>query len=130
MVPPSYFGPSYISQKRWSELWQQCARLDYLPMCHVKAIHKKHSPTKIVPEILKYQVKEIDMIRDRTFFLELTRQLHNTKAISVGGVLRHYLKALEQEPQDLIGKDETETGVDEGHLYFEWERKKKRYKLI
>jgi plasmid rolling circle replication initiator protein Rep len=130
MVPSSYFGANYLSQKRWAELWQQSARLDYLPRCHVKAISKNHNPTKIVPEILKYQVKESDMIRDRSFFLELTRQLHNTKAVGVGGVLRHYLKALEQEPEDLVGKDETETAVDEGHLYFEWERKKKKYELL
>ncbi len=130
MVPAGYFGAGYLSQKRWAELWKQCARLDYLPRCHVKAIEKKHNPTKIVPEILKYQVKESDMIRDHAFFLELTRQLHNTKSVGVGGVLRHYLKALEQEPDDLIGKDETEVGVDEGHLYFEWQRHKKKYELL
>jgi plasmid rolling circle replication initiator protein Rep len=130
MVPASYFGASYLSQKRWAELWQDCGRLDYLPRCHVKAIAKHHNPTKIVPEILKYQVKESDLINDRDWFLELTRQLHNTKAVGVGGVLKHYLKALEQEPEDLIGKDETETTPDEGHLYFEWQRKKKKYELL
>jgi len=130
MVPAGYFGAGYLSQKKWAELWQECCRLDYLPRCHVKAISKKHNPAKIVPEILKYQVKESDMIRDRSFFLELTRQLHNTKAVGVGGVLKHYLKALQQEPEDLIGKDETETAADEGHLYFEWERKKKKYELL
>lgn len=127
MVPAGYFGAGYISQKRWVDLWQQCARLDYMPRCHVKAIAKHHNPTKIVPEILKYQVKESDLVSDRNWFLELTTQLHNTKAVVVGGVLRHYLKALEQEPTDLIGNDDQEIAPDEGHLYFEWHRKKKTY---
>lgn len=127
MVPPSYFGASYLSQEKWVELWKQCARLDYYPRCHVKAIHKKHNPIKIVPEILKYQVKESDMIYNREFFLELSRQLHNTKTVAVGGVLRSYLKALEQEPEDLVGKNSDEDSIDEGHLYFEWQRHKKSY---
>jgi hypothetical protein len=80
-----------------------------------------------VPEILKYQVKESDMIYNRKFFLELTRQLHNTKTVAVGGVLRYYLRVLEQEPEDLVGKNSEEDSVDEGHLYFEWHRQKKNY---
>ena len=130
MVPPSYFsGQDYLSQNRWVELWRQCARLDYNPSCHIKAIAKHHNPCVIVPEILKYQVKESDLIADRDWFLELTKQLHRTKAVSVGGVLRRYMSNLESEPSDLIG--ESEDGLpDEGHLYFGWEAKKKKYKLI
>ena len=128
IVPAGYFGAGYLSQKRWAELWQQCTRLDYEPMCHIKAIDKSYNPMKIIPEILKYQVKESDLISDRAWFLELTNQLHNTKSVAVGGILRDYLKALEQEPTDLIGKDD-EAAPDEGHLYFEWQRKKKSYKL-
>jgi plasmid rolling circle replication initiator protein Rep len=131
MVPPSYFsGQDYLSQQRWSELWQQCARLDYKPVTHVKAIAKHHNPMIIVPEILKYQVKESDLVSDRTWFLELTKQLHKTRAVAVGGVLRPYMKQLEQEPEDLIGKDDEVDPVDEGHLYFGWKREKKRYKLV
>ena len=44
-------------------------------------------------------------------------------------MLRHYMGTLEQDPEDLIGKDD-ETNVDEGHLYFGWENKKKKYKLL
>ncbi len=130
MVPPSYFsGQAYLSQKRWSELWQRATRLDYKPMVHVKAVAKHHNPQILIPEILKYQVKESDLVADRAWFLELTKQLHKTRAVSVGGVLRDYFRELEEEPEDLIGKDE-EVAVDEGHLYFGWKREKKKYKLI
>lgn len=129
MVAPGYFGPNYLSQDRWTELWQQSARLDYKPMTHVKAVPKHDDPTVIISEILKYQVKESDLIANREWFLELTKQLYKTRAVAVGGVLRSYMRDLEQEPEDLIGTD-NQGEVDEGHLYFEWKREKKKYKLI
>jgi plasmid rolling circle replication initiator protein Rep len=130
MVPPSYFsGQDYLSQQRWAELWQQSARLDYQPICHIKAIAKKHNPQVLVPEILKYQVKESDLVADREWFLELTKQLHKTRAVAVGGVLKHYMNELEKEPENLIGEDD-ELTPDEGHLYFGWKKVKKKYKFV
>lgn len=61
--------------------------------------------------------------------MELTRQLQKTRAIATGGVLKQYIRELEQEPDDLIGQEETGE-VDEGHLYFGWKRNIKKYKLV
>ncbi len=127
MVPPSYFSHGYLSQATWVELWQQCLRIDYKPIIDVRAIAKQHDPKVIIPEILKYQVKESDLVADREWFLELTRQLHNTRAVAIGGVLRRYMQELEEEPQDLIGKDEETDEVDEGSLSFRWKRQSKKY---
>ena len=57
--------------------------------------------------------------------------MHKMRTIATGGVLKKYLKQLEQEPEDLIGKDENETKseVDKDHLYFNWRYRGKRYKL-
>lgn len=130
MVSPSYFsGQDYISQAKWAELWQQCLRIDYKPMVHVRAIAKHNDPQVIIPEILKYQVKESDLVRDREWFLELTNQLHKTRAVAVGGILKDYLKELEEEPEDLIGESDNPDPVDEGSLYFGWRRVQKQYKL-
>lgn len=130
MVPPSYFsGQDYLSQKRWSELWQKCAKTDYEPMMHIKAIAKNHNPSQIIPEILKYQVKESDLVANRDWFLELTRQMHKTRAVAVGGVLRGYFRELEEEPEDLIGSDNL-AEPDEGRLYFGWKKEKRKYKLV
>lgn len=115
-----------ISQSKWVELWQQCLRVDYKPIIHVSAIAKHHDPKVIVPEILKYQVKESDLVADREWFVELTRQMHQTRGIAVGGVLRRYMQKLEQEPT-LIGKDE-ETEVEQESLTFRWKRNTKKYK--
>ncbi len=129
MVKPSYFsGPNYLSSKKWSELWAKSLRIDYHPVTHVKAIAKHHDPRVIIPECLKYTLKESDLTIDREWLIELTHQMHKVKAISVGGVLRKYMKQLEQEPQDLIG-DEGEREVDEGKLYCNWRRLEKKYRF-
>lgn len=128
MVSASYFGVNYVSQVRWVEMWRSSARLDYNPQTHVRAIAKNHNPTEIVPEILKYQVKESDLVVNREWFLELTKQLYKTRAVAVGGVLRSYMSELEREPEDLIGNDK-EGELDEGHLFFGWRRQEKKYRL-
>ncbi len=127
MVAPSYFSHGYLSKVKWVGLWQQCLRIDYEPILDIRAIAKQHDPKVIIPEILKYQVKEPDLVANREWFLELTRQLHNTRAVAIGGVLRKYMQELEEEPEDLIGKDEETDEIDEGSLSFRWQRESKKY---
>ena len=130
MVQPSYFTHGYISHAKWVALWQKCLRIDYQPIVHISAIAKHHDPKQLIPEILKYQVKESDLIGDREWFLELTRQLHQSRAIAVGGILRHYMRELEEENQDLIGASEEMDEVDEEKLSFRWESKLQRFKIV
>ena len=131
MVKSSYFGKGYIKQQDWVELWRDVMRLDYNPILDVQAVKQGDTPTQLVPELLKYCVKESDLVNDRQWFLELTRQLHKTRAISTGGVLKSYLKELEQEPEDLIGKDEeAEILEDELKLMFGWKRQEKKYRMV
>lgn len=133
LVKPSYFsGQVYLSQARWVDLWQQCLRIDYNPVINIQAIKKTLAPTCIIPEILKYQVKESDLVNDREWFLELTRQLHGTRAIAIGGMLRDYMRdqveeseALESEA--LIDESSNINDVDGSGLYFEWQHRQKKY---
>lgn len=127
MVLPSYFSHGYLSHAKWVALWQQCLRIDYQPVIDISAIAKHHDPKILIPEILKYQVKESDLVADREWFLELTRQLHKTRAIAVGGVLRQYMRELEEKNQDLISESEETDEVDEGSVSFKWERKLQKY---
>ena len=130
IVSPSYFSRNYLNYDQWAELWQRAARLDYKPQVSIRAVDKNHDPTILIPEILKYSVKESDLYKSREFLLGITEQLYKVRRVSVGGVLRSYMKKLEQEPEDLIGKDEeNENEVDEGHLYFQWKYQEKKYKL-
>jgi hypothetical protein len=130
MVPASYFSHGYIKQAEWVELWRDCLRLDYNPVIDIQAVRKGVTPSCLIPELLKYCTKESDMVADREWFLELTKQLHKMRAIATGGVLKQYLRELEEEPTDLIGVDEDEVGEDYGRLLFGWRRSEKRYKII
>lgn len=130
LVKPSYFSHGYLSQAKWCELWQKSLRVDYQPMLDVQAVKKGQSPMSLVPELLKYCTKESDLVADREWFLELTRQMKNMRCISTGGILKDFLQELEQEPEDLVGHEEDSTEVDEGHLYFGWKRDVKKYKLV
>ena len=130
LVPSQYFsGKGYMSQDKWVELWRSCMRLDYNPILDVQAIRRGKQPMSLVPELLKYCVKESDLVRDRECFLELTRQMKNIRCVATGGVLKQYLKELEREPEDLIGKDDEESDSGDVDLYFGWRRSEKRYRL-
>ena len=131
LVQSSYFSHGYLKQADWCELWRRSLRIDYQPVVDVQAVKKGAQPMSLVPELLKYCTKESDLVSDREWFLELTRQMHKLRCVATGGVLKQYLKELEQDPDDLIGKEETaEKEIDEGHLYFGWKRGEKKYRLI
>lgn len=130
MVQSSYFTHGYMKQSEWVELWRESMRFDYNPVIDVQAVRKSNGPVDLIPELLKYCTKESDMVADRDWFLELTRQLHKMRAIATGGVLKEFLRELEQEPEDLIGIDETEVGEDYGRLFFGWRSREKKYKMV
>ena len=131
MVKSSYFKKGYLSQKRWCELWQQSLRIDYQPVLDVQAIKPHKCPTVLIPEILKYQTKESDMVADRDWFLEFTSQVRKTRAVAVGGVFRDYFRNAEREiEEDLIGEGDGSDQPDEGKLYFGWRRTEKKYRMV
>lgn len=131
LVPSSYFsGRDYMSKKKWIELWQNCARLPYKPILDVQALNRDIPPTALIPEVLKYAVKESDLVRDREWLLELTHQLHKTLGVTVGGVLRDYFRNTDQEIEgDLIGQSD-DSDIDEGYLLFGWKRQEKKYRMV
>lgn len=129
LVPTTYFGNDYLSKNKWIEMWRKSMRLDYKPILDVQSVKQGKYPMDLVPELLKYCTKESDMVADREWFLELTRQMHKMRSIATGGVLKEYLKELEQEPDDLVGED----GLIEdefGRLYFGWRSGEKKYRMV
>lgn len=132
MVPAGYFGSAggYLSKDKWVELWQKSLRVGYQPSVHVTAVKPKKGSeiSAAIKETLKYGVKPEEAINDPLWLLELTDQLHNTRAIAVGGVFRRYLS--EEEPQDLININEQEEEaepVTEENFKFGWRQQIKRY---
>ena len=130
MVRPGYFGKNYIKQDEWVGMWRKSMRLDYNPILDVQAIKKGSQPMQLVPELLKYCTKESDLVADREWFLELTRQMQKMKCVTTGGVLKEYLQELEQEPEDLIGEGDKLEPEAEQSLYFGWKRQQRQYRVV
>lgn len=137
LVPSSYFGKGYIKQETWRELWQQSLRVDYLPVVNVRAVQPRKGVADTVDavavavlETMKYGVKEADLMSDAGWLQELTKQLHKSRAISVGGVLKEFLK--EEEPDDLIhAEGESQDDCDTDSLvWFGWREMVARYKKL
>ena len=129
MVKPSYFGKGYMKQEDWVELWRKSLRIDYNPVLDCRAVKRGQEPMQLIPEILKYCTKESDLVGDRDWFLELTRQMQKMRCIATGGILKQYLRDLEAEPEDLIGEGDDSDPIDEAKLFFGWKRREKLYRL-
>ncbi len=132
LVSSRYFGDQYIKQEEWRELWQHALRADYLPVVNVKAVKPRQGELTngvaiALLETLKYGVKESDLMHDAAWLSELTKQLHKTRAVSVGGVLKDYLS--EEEPEDLVHAEgeEPSEGESEVRVWFGWREMVKRY---
>ena len=134
-VKPSYFSHGYIRQAEWVEAWRQCLKVDYDPMLDVQALKPTDSMVGLLMEVIKYQVKPNDLLfANREWFLEYTKQIHGTKAISFGGIFKEYFRNFDRDvgEDEMLGKtdDSEDPGVDEGHLFFGWRRIEKKYRLV
>lgn len=132
VVPSTYFiGRNYLSQKKWAELWQQCLRVDYEPVVDVRKVYAKKEKTLIdaVRETCKYSVKPSDLMADSDWLAGITEQLHKTRSVSVGGILKDYLK--EDDPEDLISENLDKDSNDEimQTLVFGWREMVAKYLL-
>jgi hypothetical protein len=146
MVKPSYFSTGYVKQERWTQVWQECLGVEYTPIVDVRTVRPGKaekgsegiSMLSAICETVKYAVKPSECLRENAGFhmsnqdwlAGLTAQLHKTRAIATGGVLKRYLKELEEEPEDLIHADEEGyTPVDEEspRMAFSWNRNINRY---
>lgn len=132
MVPCGYFSTrgGYLSKDKWIKLWRSCLRVDYDPSIDIKAINHKANEQGLVGalrEVFKYQVKPGDLVYDKAWLIELTKQMHKTRSIGLGGVFKKYLS--EHEPEDYITEDsdaDNELLTDERFLA-NWKRDIKRY---
>ncbi len=159
MVHEGYFKRGYISQERWRELWQDALKVSYDPWVDVRSVREKKGKVEgiendpviaAVVETVKYTVKPSDILRgdncqqpgervrmtDQEWLIELTRQMHKTRAIATGGILKDYLKVLEDEraneKDDLIHINEDgeyERDAESPRVRFGWGSQEKRYAM-
>ena len=131
-VPSSYFGRSYLSQQKWTDLWKSCLKVDYTPIVDIRKVKilKDSDLDSAFRETLKYSVKPADLISDPDWLAELTKQMHKVRSVSVAGLFKEYL--LEDEPDDLISEDSTDDSLGESKetLTFGWREDFERYRKI
>ena len=134
MVESGYFGKNYINQKEWIEIWRKSLRVDYAPTAHVKSIKDLSGNDNLlnaIKEVAKYTVKGDDLIAEKGWLDELTKQVHKTRAISVGGVLKQYLSDNEATNEELIlGEviDDPNLTIDPYYLA-QWDKPETRYTI-
>lgn len=109
VVNKSYFTDKdyYISQEKWTSLWQESLRCDYVPRVHIEAFKNKNN--KGIAEAAKYTVKDSDYLvkndpdlTDETV-ITLDIALHHRRLVAFGGILKDEHKRLKLE--DLNNKD-------------------------
>jgi plasmid rolling circle replication initiator protein Rep len=135
MVRPGYFsGKNYVTQRRWTELWRECALLDYNPIVYIRSVKKKPGAIsgemplrRAISETFKYAVKPSDMFGD--WLIELTTQVFRLRFIACGGALKNVLRESEETEKDLLLADENSGNEeDKPKLFFDWHRQIRRYK--
>jgi plasmid rolling circle replication initiator protein Rep len=141
MVAPAYFQGDYLKQDEWAELWRHCLRINYRPVVDIRTVKLALVPDtqRVNPmpkhmwaamaEVLKYAVKPSDMVRDHDWFLELVEQVHHTRGVAIGGILKRYIK--EREEENLKSEPgETPTDETKEQLYFGWKQKVRKHRKI
>jgi plasmid rolling circle replication initiator protein Rep len=136
-LKPSYFSRGYLSTSDWAALWQNALKADYTPVCDVRIVKAKKTDSDsdseaidgikaAIVEVIKYTVKPSDMVQDGDFLIAMVEQLHNIRAVSLGGIFKEYLAEQEEDHQD---GEEVEHEENEGGLHFGWRQTVKRYQL-
>lgn len=124
MVKPSYFSHGYVKHDQWLRAWQEAARDDTITQVDIRAMKGQ----KAIAEVLKYSVKESDLIESPDWLFELTRQVKNLRFIATGGLLKEMLKEDLTEQEMITGDDSDDgKGEDEVSLFATWLPGARRY---
>ena len=120
-------------------MWRKSLRADYDPIVDIRPIRASSKSIgtgtdpqnpilAAVRETLKYSVKPSDMIADRNWFLELTRQLNKMRFIASGGILKDILRQDEESEKEMLLLREAESADELVSVYFDWFKPLQRYK--
>jgi plasmid rolling circle replication initiator protein Rep len=135
LVPSGYFSHGYIKQYDWRKMWMEALRADYLPSVNIKAVKSKnpkdpHDITSAIIEVLKYETKMLDLEKHPDFLLELAMQLHKSRAVEVGGVLKELIKEEISDDDLLLQSDEDKLEDLKKMMTFTWQRGIRRYQKL
>lgn len=126
-VRSGYFGGTmYLSQARWTELWQRALQVDYTPVIDVR---KCKGGSKAIAEACKYAVKPSDILNfdDWEMTVDTLRTLDSAlekrRFVGLGGCIKEIHKRLhldDIEDGDLVHVEsvETEQATEEEIIFF------------
>jgi plasmid rolling circle replication initiator protein Rep len=133
-VPPEYFDKNrnlYLSNEQWSSLWTEKLGVNYTALTSVSAV-KKNSRlgiSEVIGELIKYTTKPTDLLTDRNWTLTYMSEILGLKRITTAGIFREHLRVLEKDPDDLIGKDDTDD-LSSTIVWFRWDWQKSDYIIV
>ena len=104
LVDKQYFhGKQYMQTADWSKLWGKSCRLEYTPVCDIRAVRTgKDRKYKHVAEVAKYTVKDSDIIHEDEALTAkvvevLDTALYRRRLFAYGGILYKIAKQLDAE---------------------------------
>jgi plasmid rolling circle replication initiator protein Rep len=135
MVKSTYFKTDYVNQEKWLKAWRGAMRDYSIISVDVRIADRQKGKklmgrelVKSVSETLKYSVKPSDMLEDRSWVVELIKQVHNLRFLAAGGLLKGVFVKRELTNEEMIHTGENENqGEEIAELMYWWRRFDKRY---
>lgn len=137
-VKSTYFrGSYYLSQDKWTSLWQRALQVDYTPIVDIR---KCKGGAKAIAEACKYAVKPSDIINFDDWEMTvdslkiLDKALESRRFVGLGGVLKDIHKQLHLDDIDdgdlvQIDGDKPEDSATVEELVFFWNGYSRRYEM-
>ena len=137
-VKASYFSHGYITQNEWVNYWKESLDIDYKPTVDIRTVkpNPKYENDKLglissVLELAKYSTKPCDIVFDQYFLVQFINQIHGTKHIVTGGLIKKYINASEPSEEDILKASANVTEQDEwidiDTIYFDFDEHKNAY---
>lgn len=126
-VEKQYFSSRYyLNQKQFTDIWQRCCRLDYVPMVNVQKVKNRISGLK---EVSKYSIKPSDLLADRNplsvaYLLDDLLVMEKRHLVSMTGVFRkihRQLNLVDPELADLTDEDEINPVINYIIVQYHWD---------
>jgi Plasmid rolling circle replication initiator protein and truncated derivatives len=145
LVPPNYFTnpKDYMPTQRWVATWRKAMRLDYDPVCDIRAIGSgegQQSRADAVAEVAKYTVKDTDYLKDDDALTDNLVQvfgaaLKGRRLYAFGGLMKEVAKRLKLQDLDELepGNVTDENGkvlrkdIDYVLIFYRWSQERSRY---
>jgi plasmid rolling circle replication initiator protein Rep len=139
-VKPNYFSRAYITQLQWIEYWKESLGTIEFRKVDIRTVkpNPKYENDKLgllssVLELAKYSTKPCDLVFDKDFLAQFIKQIHGTKHIVTGGLIKKYVNDTELSEEDIVNDSSEETIEDEwieiDRVYFDFDESKNIYQL-